>query len=89
MTFNYVAYIRHARVRNFYGIFIENSVVLMLYWEVYRQNIPKFTTNICFHALTVRWVEPYDFPPWILLSWLTSSSHERDELYPLCFIVSP
>ena len=40
--FNYVAYIRHARVRDFYGIFIENFVVFMLYWKVSRQNISKF-----------------------------------------------
>ena len=44
---------------NLYGIFIENYVVFMLYREVSRQNISKFTTNICFHSLTKRWVAPY------------------------------
>ena len=48
MTFNYVAYIRHAKVRNFYGIFIGNFVVFMLYWEAFHQNSSKFTANICF-----------------------------------------
>ena len=43
MTFNYVAYIRHASVRNFNVIFIENFVVFMLHWKVSHQNISKFT----------------------------------------------
>ena len=58
MTFNYVAYIRHAKVRNLYSIFIEKFVVFMLYWNVSHKNISKFTANICFHTLTIRWVEP-------------------------------
>ena len=70
MTFNYIAYIRNARIRNFNGIFIENVVVFVLYREVSYKNISKFTANICFHTLTIRWVEPNYFPPSILLFWL-------------------
>ena len=62
LTLNCVAYIWHARYsKTFYGIFIGNFLVFVLYREVSRQNISKFTTNTCFHGLTKRLVEPYDF----------------------------
>ena len=43
--------------------FIEDLVLLIfvLYREVSRQMILKFTTNIFFHALTIKSVEPYYF----------------------------
>ena len=51
-------------------IFIENCVVFMLHWEVSHQNISRFTANICFYTLTIRWVEPNYVSPSILLFWL-------------------
>ena len=49
----------------------------------------KFTANICFHTLTIRWVELNYCSPSILLFWLTGfSSYERDVLCPHCFRVS-
>ena len=63
-----------------------------MFREVSRQNVPKFTTNICFHAATSatrKWVDPYMtfmiHITFFFLGWLVSLSYERDVLVSLSY----
>ncbi len=62
MAFNYGFHARHAAVGKFHGIFIENFMQLISWWEAFSYYRQEFFTYVGFHTLIEWGVIPNHIP---------------------------